>query len=273
MEFQFLNTMIVCFLASLHFSRNQQSRCTTYTMYQKFIGSLHDDRAKPLWEIERESVQSAKYLCVRRCEKDHRCVGIEICTIGPDLSRCRGCCEWYVIDKDGGLPRNATDGCKYFDLSKDGVESRGIRLSANSNVSAVASSTYVHYDTPLLASNVLDGIYGIHCGTSKTYSSVGETNPWIEVTWSGTITIQRIVIYNRADCCGNRLVDLNVTYTNNGVTGICGFYPGLLSRDGDIILIYCPLEAHATSVKLQIQSKPGQLNELNLCEVEIYKNS
>lgn len=116
MEFQFLNTMIVCFLASLHFSRNQQSRCTTYTMYQKFIGSLHDDRAKPLWEIERESVQSAKYLCVRRCEKDHRCVGIEICTIGPDLSRCRGCCEWYVIDKDGGLPRNATDGCKYFDL-------------------------------------------------------------------------------------------------------------------------------------------------------------
>lgn len=70
---------------------------------------------------------------------------------------------------------------------------------------------------------------------------------------------------------GYRLINLNVTYSNNGVTGICGFYPGLLSRDGDHILFFCPLEAHATSVKLQIQSNPEQRNTLNLCEVEIYK--
>lgn len=72
---------------------------------------------------------------------------------------------------------------------------------------------------------------------------------------------------------GFRLVNLNVTYKNNRATGICGFNPGFLSRDSDSLLFYCPPEAHATSVKLQIQSKPGQLNELNLCEVEIYKNS
>lgn len=237
-------------------------------MYKKCIGSLHKDRAQTLWEIDAESVESAMYLCVRRCERDHRCVGIEICSIGQDLSRCRGCCEWYVVDKDGGFPRNATDGCKYFELSKNGVESRGIKLSANSNLSAVASSTYMHLGTPLLASNVLDGLYGIYC---NIYSSIIERDPWLEVTWSGTVIVWRIVIYNRADCCGGRLVNLNVTYRNNGVTDICGFYPGLLSRDGDTISFYCPPEARATTVKLQIQSKPGQTNELNICAVEIYR--
>lgn len=70
---------------------------------------------------------------------------------------------------------------------------------------------------------------------------------------------------------GNRWVNLSVTYSKSGVTDICGFYPGLLSREGDSILLHCPPEAHATSVKLQIQSKPGQIDYLNLCEVEIYQ--
>lgn len=70
---------------------------------------------------------------------------------------------------------------------------------------------------------------------------------------------------------GHRLVNLNVTYNNNGVTGICGFYTGPLSRDGDVITFYCPPGVHASSVKLQIQSKPEQKNVLNLCEVEIDK--
>ncbi|XP_052683554.1 fucolectin-1-like [Crassostrea angulata] len=272
MQLQFFNA-VICILALLHFSRNQQSRCTTFTMYIKFIGSLHDDRTKPLWEFESESLESAKYLCVRRCEKDHRCVGIEICSIGPDLSRCRGCCEWYVIDKDGGFPRNANDGCKYFELSKDSVESRGIRLSTNSNLlTAVASSIY-GLNSGWPPSNALDGLHGNKCETGKPYISINEPNPWLEVKWSGTIAIQRIIIYNRFDCCGNLLVDLNVTYNNNGVTGICGFYPGLLSRNGDRILFFCPPEAHATSVKLQIQSKPDQRNMLNLCEVEVYKKT
>lgn len=72
---------------------------------------------------------------------------------------------------------------------------------------------------------------------------------------------------------GSRLVNLKVTYQNKGITGICGFYPGLLSREGDIILFYCLPEAYATSVKLQIQSKAEQTNILNLCEVEFYKKT
>lgn len=43
------------------------------------------------------------------------------------------------------------------------------------------------------------------------------------------------------------------------------------SRDGDQVLFYCPPEAHATTVKLQIQSKQGQINFLYLCEIEIYQ--
>lgn len=70
---------------------------------------------------------------------------------------------------------------------------------------------------------------------------------------------------------GDRLVNVNVTYSIKGVVEICGFYPGLLSRDGDVIMFFCPPEARASSVKLQIQSKSGQVDYLMLCEVEIYR--
>lgn len=70
---------------------------------------------------------------------------------------------------------------------------------------------------------------------------------------------------------GVGLVNLNVTYSNNGVTDICGFYPGLLSHEGDLVSFYCPPKARATTVKMQVQSKPGQLNFLFSCEVEIYR--
>lgn len=72
---------------------------------------------------------------------------------------------------------------------------------------------------------------------------------------------------------GFAFVNVNVTYSKNGVTDICGFYPGVLSRNSDQVSFYCPPEAHATTVKLQIQSKPGQLDFLYLCEIEIYRKS
>lgn len=152
-------------------------------------------------------------------------------------------------------------------------------VSANSNLLAVASSTYRGDYVALRPSNVLDGLYGNDCIWNNVYSSIREANPWLEVTWPGAITIWRIVIYNRVDdhgrhsliiasffliyqtsvfkkkirrytlaklmikslssvLIGYRLINLNVTYSNNGVTGICGFYPGLLSRDGDIIMFH-----------------------------------
>lgn len=60
-------------------------------------------------------------------------------------------------------------------------------------MSAVASSTLklTNYN---LVSNVLDGIPD--CNISNVYSSNSETNPWLEVTLPGTITIWRIIIYN-----------------------------------------------------------------------------
>lgn len=270
LKFAGIESLILCTIACFQISFTKRPQCSSFAM--KFFGSLREDRAKLLWDIEKESLVSVMHACFPRCEKDQRCVGVEVCTIRPDLLRCRGCCEWYVVDKDGGLPRNATDSCKYFELSKDSVESRGTRWSAN--LTAGTSSTYINnYGREFPASNVLDGVYGSYCLFANVYASRSEINPWLEVTWSGTITIWRIIIYNRVECCGSRLVNLKVTYQNKGITGICGFYPGLLSREGDIILFYCLPEAYATSVKLQIQSKAEQTNILNLCEVEIYKKT
>lgn len=63
-------------------------------------------------------------------------------------------------------------------------------VSAYSNLSAVASSTFMS-EQP---SYVLDGVYGKGC---NAFSSVKEENPWLEMTWTETITIWRIIIYNR----------------------------------------------------------------------------
>lgn len=67
-------------------------------------------------------------------------------------------------------------------------------MSANSNMSAVASSTYVN-EHP---SNVIDGLYGDDCKAPNVYSSVRQKNPWLEVIWPGTVSIWKIIMYNRS---------------------------------------------------------------------------
>lgn len=75
-------------------------------------------------------------------------------------------------------------------------------MSTNSNLlTAVASSIY-GLDSGWPPSNALDGLHGNKCENGKPYISIHEPNPWLEVKWSGTIAIQRIIIYNRFDCCG-----------------------------------------------------------------------
>lgn len=77
-------------------------------------------------------------------------------------------------------------------------------MSTNSNLlTAVASSIYgLDFGPGWPPSNALDGLHGNKCETGNPYISINEPNPWLEVKWSGTIAIQRIVIYNRFDCCG-----------------------------------------------------------------------
>lgn len=69
MQVKFFQKVIVYILTCLQLSRNQQSRCTPYTMNEKIIGSLSEDRAKPLWEIEKESVGLVMHSWFRRCER------------------------------------------------------------------------------------------------------------------------------------------------------------------------------------------------------------
>lgn len=76
-------------------------------------------------------------------------------------------------------------------------------MTVNSKLSAVTSSTNIdEYGTTQLASDDLDGVYGNDCNRNNVYSFVYEESPWLEVTWSRTITIWKIIIYNRVDCCG-----------------------------------------------------------------------
>jgi hypothetical protein len=53
------------------------------------------------------------------------------------------------------------------------------------------------YSEAFAAENVVDGTAGIH--EDGEWASKGERNPWIQITWSGSQTINRVVLYDRAN--------------------------------------------------------------------------
>lgn len=83
LKFAGIESLILCTIACFQISFTKRPQCSSFAM--KFFGSLREDRAKLLWDIEKESLVSVMHACFPRCEKDQRCVGVEVCTIRPDL--------------------------------------------------------------------------------------------------------------------------------------------------------------------------------------------
>lgn len=97
------------------FTVTKQQKCTTVNLNIKSGRELTADMASPLWTIYAATYGSALYHCFPRCEEDERCVGIELCRIRPDYSRCRGCCEWFV-NWHKGIALTTSDKCRYIEL-------------------------------------------------------------------------------------------------------------------------------------------------------------
>lgn len=97
------------------FTVTKLQKCTTVNLNIKSGRELTADMASPLWTIYAATYGSALYHCFPRCEEDERCVGIELCRIRPDYSRCRGCCEWFV-NWHKGIALTTSDKCRYIEL-------------------------------------------------------------------------------------------------------------------------------------------------------------
>ncbi|XP_062603283.1 fucolectin-4-like, partial [Saccostrea cucullata] len=139
---------------------------------------------------------------------------------------------------------------------------------------ASASSVYGGTNHALWnAANAVDGI--IECGKDSSAILAHtdyQKNPWLKVSLEKTNNVDRVLIYNRQDCCGERLHNVRVSVTDNGRNISCGFYPGP-AANGDRILFLCEKETRGNEVTISILSKDGQLDFLNVCEVEIYSRT
>jgi hypothetical protein len=120
------------------------------------------------------------------------------------------------------------------------------------------------------ANNALDGINasdGLPNGEfgdcNTTHTGFGET-PWWQVNLGGPQNpIQRIVLWNRTDCCGERLSNFDVLVSGDGVTFTPIYYRDTQApRQLEIAL-------GVRHVRVQLRS-PGFLS---LAEVEVFQGS
>ena len=73
-------------------------------------------------------------------------------------------------------------------------------------MTATLSSTaynYGHY----VAGNCIDGDTG---GRDTLCHSYGGATPWIAVDYGTRVSVQKVEIFNRADCCGDRTRNVDV---------------------------------------------------------------
>ncbi|MFS0912256.1 discoidin domain-containing protein [Microbacterium sp. 179-I 3D2 NHS] len=87
--------------------------------------------------------------------------------------------------------------------------------AANAALSGVASqsSMYSQSGTPVAARAVDNNTNGVWASGSIA-STEFETNPWWKVAFAETKTVGSVVVWNRTDCCGDRLAGFTVEVLN-----------------------------------------------------------
>ena len=105
----------------------------------------------------------------------------------------------------------------------------------------------------------------------------GYPYPWLRVDLMNVGRVQRVIIFNRKDCCGGRLKDLEVRVGPTEVkkskdhpiteNSVCGIYSGPGSN-GQRIVIDCVEAIESRYITLQLMSSENTI--LNLAEVEVY---
>ncbi|GLC46387.1 hypothetical protein PLESTM_001865000 [Pleodorina starrii] len=92
-----------------------------------------------------------------------------------------------------------------------------ILTTANMTVqsSTVLNNNNILYG-PLLA---IDGVIPTADSNASTYiSGTPDTSPWFSIDFGELVTINRVVYYNRRDCCGDNVTGLNMRFGGSSVT-------------------------------------------------------
>ncbi|XP_062606400.1 pentraxin fusion protein-like [Saccostrea cucullata] len=95
-----------------------------------------------------------------------------------------------------------------------------------------------------------------------------EMRPWLKIGLKNSVNVQKVLIYNRQDCCGERFRNVEVNVTENGQNTPCGFYPGP-AESKDRILFLCENDTRGDGIIISIV-RNEQPVFLGVCEVEVF---
>lgn len=155
---------------------------------------------------------------------------------------------WMKFQADGGSGTNV--GLSELEVRNPGPQNLALASSAT-------ASTI--YDYRYSAAKVLDGITG-QTGTGE-WASLGEVAPWIQLTWDGDVTINKIALYDRVHtstcaCAGTLLFSDETTVS---VTGI--------PNDGTLKTVTFP-DKTVSWVRFQVSGGVG--TNVGLAELQVF---
>jgi hypothetical protein len=202
------------------------------------------------------------------------CVGVT-CT-SPDACHVPGTCDPPTgvcsppPPASDGTPCNDADACTVRDACAGGTCTGADPAScmARENLAlgrpASQSSDYSH-PCGALAPSAVDGNTDGDFGACSTTHTTDEFEPWWQVDLGAPQRIERIDLWNRTDCCGERLHDFDVMVSNDG-TGVADpvggtYFPGVAAAH-EVFLVE-PVVGRYVRVQLR---GPGILS---LAEVQV----
>ncbi|XP_046362412.2 fucolectin-like [Haliotis rufescens] len=126
-----------------------------------------------------------------------------------------------------------------------------------------------------IAANAVDGSRRTNLRDGVcSHTHPGDMSPWFVMDLLGQYSIYNVTIYNRGDCCGDRLHDFVIQlYVQNpsrypsAAFSICKNYTGTFGSVGNIA---CDAPVLGRFIKLWKPKIRHEHDVLNFCELEVY---
>lgn len=128
----------------------------------------------------------------------------------------------------------------------------------------VATQSSEYGAEPGPASLAIDGLTnGVHSAGTVTHTGIMENTPWWQVDLGSVQPVGEVVLYNRTDCCSNRLSNFKLMLSTDGMSFTEYPYPGTVG-----LLATMVVNQSARYVKVQLNNS-GVTRPLSLAEVEV----
>jgi len=170
------------------------------------------------------------------------------------------------LDYSGGWGQNlrfkccqAAGGTSSTSGGNGAVSGPMVNLARGSHYTAQSS---VAYNGP--SARAVDGNHNSKWGSNSITHTRTQHNPWWSVDFKKLVTVYRVKVWNRLDCCSSRLSGAQVYVVNGGQKHLIGTMPNMNGKGW-----YEVKTSGTVGTKVLIQI-PGSNKILSLAEVEVW---